>query len=79
MNTMWVSGARQFLQRFDTSFEVKMMVKIYAIEVIFKSHEPFHSYKLAGLANSATFLTYNISAIAYRWCDRPKYTLSQTC
>ena len=28
-------------KRFDTSFEIKMMVKIYAIEIIFKSHEPF--------------------------------------
>jgi hypothetical protein len=31
-----------------------MMVKIYAIEIIFKSHKPFQSYKLTGLANSAS-------------------------
>ena len=37
----------------DTSFEIKMMVKIYAIEIIFKSHEPFQSYLLTGQANSA--------------------------
>ena len=30
-----------------------MMVKTYAIEIIFKSHEPFQSYQLTGLANSA--------------------------
>ena len=29
------------------------MVKIYAIEIIFKSHEPFQSYQLTGPANSA--------------------------
>ena len=34
----------------DTSFEIKMMVKIYAIEIIFKSHEPFQSYLLTGQA-----------------------------
>ena len=28
----------------DTSFEIKMMVKIYAIEIIFKSNKPFQSY-----------------------------------
>ena len=43
---------KKFLQRFDTSFEVKMMVKIYAIEIIFKSHKSFQSYQLAGPANS---------------------------
>ena len=36
-----------------TSFEIKMIVKIYAIEIIFKSHEPFQSYLLTGQANSA--------------------------
>ena len=30
-----------------------MMVKIYAIEIIFKSHEPFQSYQLTGQANLA--------------------------
>ena len=34
----------------DTIFEVKMMVKIYAIEIIFRSHEPFQSYLLTGQA-----------------------------
>ena len=35
---------KKFLQRFDTTrFETKMMVKIYAIEIIFKSDEPFQS------------------------------------
>ena len=34
----------------DTCFEIKMMVKIYAIEIIFKSHEPFQSYLLTGQA-----------------------------
>ena len=34
----------------DTSFEVKTMVKIYAIEIIFGSHEPFQSYLLTGQA-----------------------------
>ena len=29
----------------ETSFEIKMMVKIYAIEIISKSHEPFQSYQ----------------------------------
>ena len=40
--SLWVSGARQytkkFLQRFDTRFGTKMMVKMYAIEIIFTSH-----------------------------------------
>ena len=31
-----------------------MTMKIYAIEIIFKSHEPFESYQLTALANSAT-------------------------
>ena len=29
-----------FLRRFDTSFGMKIMVKIYATEIIFKFHEP---------------------------------------
>ena len=37
----------------DTSFEIKMMVKTYAIEIIFKSHKPFQSYLLTGQADSA--------------------------
>ena len=37
----------------DTSFEIKMMVKIYAIEIIFRSHEPFQSYLLTRQADSA--------------------------
>ena len=45
---LWVSSAI-----FDTRFETKMMVKIYAIEIIFKPHEPFQSYQLTGPANSA--------------------------
>ena len=44
---------KKFLQRFDTSFDIKMMVKIYAIEITFKSHEPFQSYLLTAPANSA--------------------------
>ena len=35
------------------SFDIKMMLKIYTIEIIFKSHEPFQSYQLADRANSA--------------------------
>ena len=38
---------KKFLRIFATSFEIKMMVKIYAIEIIFKSQEPFQSYQLA--------------------------------
>ena len=30
-----------------------MIMKIYAIEIIFKSHEPFQSYLLTGQADSA--------------------------
>ena len=37
----------------ETSFEMKMMMKIYAIEIIFKSHEPFQSYQITGQADSA--------------------------
>ena len=39
--------------RFDISFGIKMMMEIYAIEIIFKSHEPFQSYQLTSPANSA--------------------------
>jgi hypothetical protein len=37
----------------DTSFEIKMTMKIYTGEIIFKSHEPFQSYLLTDQANSA--------------------------
>ena len=40
-------------QRFDNSFEINMIVEIYAFEIIVKSHEPFQSYQLTGHANSA--------------------------
>ena len=33
--------------------ETKMRVKTYAIEIIFKSLEPFQSYQLTGPTNSA--------------------------
>ena len=29
---------KKILWRFDTSFDIKMMVTIYAIEIIFKTH-----------------------------------------
>ena len=45
---------KKFLHRFGTRFETKMIVKIYAIEIIFKSHGPFQSYKLTGPENSAS-------------------------
>ena len=45
---------KKFLKRFDTSFEIKIMVKIYAIEIISKSHKPFQSYLLGGKAYPAT-------------------------
>ena len=41
---------KKFLLRFDTSFETKIMVKMYAIEIIFKSNEPLQSYQLIGPA-----------------------------
>ena len=44
---------KKILRRFDTSFVIKLMVKIYVIEIIFKSHEPFQSYQLPGPANLA--------------------------
>ena len=38
----WCQGiAQKFFMKFDTSFESKMMVESGAIEIIFKSHEPF--------------------------------------
>ena len=43
---------KKVLQIFDTFYEIKMMVKIYAIEIIFKFHEPFQRYQLADIANS---------------------------
>ena len=47
----WCQGiAQKFFRTFDTSFDTKMMVKSGAIEIIFKSHEPFQSYLLTGLA-----------------------------
>ena len=49
--SFWISK-RQAIST-DTSFEIKMMVKIYAIEIIFRSHEPFQSYQLTGLAEPA--------------------------
>ena len=36
-----------------------MTVKIYAIEIIFKSHEPFQIYQLTGPANSASKVNFN--------------------
>ena len=49
--SLWIPK-RQVIST-DTSFEIKMMVKIYAIEIIFKSHEPFQSYLLTSQADSA--------------------------
>ena len=50
----WCQGIHiKLLWRFDTSFGIEIMMKIYAIEIIFKSHEPFQSYQLTGPANSA--------------------------
>ena len=42
----------------DTSFEIKMMVKIYAIEIIFRPHEPFQSYLLKSLFYKYKHSTY---------------------
>ena len=39
------------------------MVKIYAIEIIFKSHEPFQSYQLTGPANSARKGSWDLKLI----------------
>jgi hypothetical protein len=36
------------------------MMKIYAIEIIFKSHEPFQSYLLTGQADSAKKAGYKL-------------------
>ena len=50
----WCQGiAQKIFRKFDTSFDSKMIVKSDAIEIIFKSHEPFQSYLLTGLDNSA--------------------------
>ena len=38
---------------FGTSFDTKMMVKIGAIKIIFKSHKPFQNLSLTGQADSA--------------------------
>ena len=45
-----------------------MMVKRGAIEIIFKSHEPFQSYLLSGQANSANFwqLAGNIERACFK-------------
>ena len=54
-HTAWISfwiPKRQAIST-DTSFEIKMMMKIYVIEIIFKSHKSFQSYLLIGQANSA--------------------------
>ena len=49
----WCQGiAQKIFRTFDTSFDTKMMVKSGAIEIIFKSHEPFQSYLLTGQADS---------------------------
>ena len=37
---------KKILLRFDTSFDIQTMMKIYVIEIIFKSHKPFQSYQL---------------------------------
>jgi hypothetical protein len=42
---------KKFLQRFATSFDIKMMMEMYPIEIVSKSHEPFQSYHLTGPAN----------------------------
>ena len=36
---------KKILWRFDTSFDIKMMVKTYAIEIIFKSHDGCQAIK----------------------------------
>ena len=55
--SLQVSGARKYTENsygdLTLFFGIKMIVKIYAIEIIFKSHEPSQSYQLTGLANSA--------------------------
>ena len=52
-HTLLVSRSERQAISTDTSFEIKMMMKIYAIEIIFKSHESFQSYLLTGQADSA--------------------------
>ena len=44
---------QSYLGQLAGNFEIKMMVKIYAIEIIFRSHDPFQSYLLTGQADSA--------------------------
>ena len=40
----WFQGlAQNFFRIFDTSFDTKMIVKIYTIEIIFRSYQPFQS------------------------------------
>jgi len=54
--SLQVSGAMRYtkiLTEIWQQFWDKMMVKIYAIEIIFKSYEPFQSYELTGQATSA--------------------------
>ena len=41
---------KQKILRFDISFDKKMIVKIYAIEIIFKSQEPFQSYTIISIS-----------------------------
>ena len=36
-----------------TCFDIQMIVKSSAMEIIFKSYEPLHRYQLTGPANSA--------------------------
>ena len=43
---------KKFLCRFDTSFDIKMIVQKIAIQIIFKSHEPLQSYQLTGVAKT---------------------------
>ena len=40
----------QYTKKSYTSFDTKIMMKISAIEIIFKSHEPFQTYLLTGQA-----------------------------
>ena len=63
-------NAKKILRRFDTNFETKMMMKIYATEIIFKSHEAFQSYQPTGptepaiLAELAEPLSWFLSKIS---------------
>ena len=49
---------KKILRRFDTSFVIKMMMKICAIEIIFKSYEPFQSYQLTTWPNQPFWLNW---------------------